>query len=774
MDERTSRKRLRRVMDGQARHEERIARVPIENMFFKDLPPAFVSVVGPAGSGKSTLVRSMVKYFGHQGVAEVLGPVTLSSSRTRRITLFETRTDIHQFVDVSKVSDLVIFTINAASGLEMETFEFLTLLMSHGLSKVICVVTNTDRGRNAKELKAIKKRIWAEICPGIKLFHVGDVSLGRYTDAALLKLCRTVGVMRYRPVEWKCTHPHVVVDRVDEAFVYGYVRGGTMRKDMDVHVPGVGDDRIADIEVLMDPVPIQGEGKLSGRVKGLYSPMSGIVDSGELPRGESREVAMEMDSDEEIKIFKGGKAIDEVSESSGTETSEAGDGDECPVAEGVESSEESLEFDELKQMTSGRFQKSVETEEELVERFNEKYEEKDKGNFLLREKRRLEAEMRRNEEIVGADVAIPGRYVRIRLCSGVPACVDFKNVIVVGGFLVSEKEMGVVQGKIKRYKWYKKILKTNEAAIFSVGWRRFQSVPVFSMKDATRNRMIKYTPESMHCNVSFYGPVVPAGTGFCVYSESGDFRVLASGTITDVSGDARVVKKLKLVGYPREVVHNTVFVRDMFTSDLEVVKFQGASLRTVSGLRGQVKGPHGKGGEFRATFEGKMLMSDIVTLRCFVPVDVHKVFVPVNNLVGEWRGIRLLWEIREALGLQHSYNQEESSGSGGEEFAAPPESYGLPKKIEDELPLDKRCVPVVSRRIELPVAPDHKEAQEMRESVMRERKKKDEEDDERALSLRRARLQEVQEKKEDRERRVRKTIHDKHREMARGGFKKKR
>lgn len=52
-------------------------------------------------------------------------------------------------------------------------------------------------------------------------------------------------------------------------------------------------------------------------------------------------------------------------------------------------------------------------------------------------------------------------------------------------------------------RWHKKILKNNDPLIFSVGWRRFQSMPLLSLKSVVageeRNRMIKYTPEHMHC-----------------------------------------------------------------------------------------------------------------------------------------------------------------------------------------------------------------------------------------------------------------------------------
>ncbi len=67
------------------------------------------------------------------------------------------------------------------------------------------------------------------------------------------------------------------------------------------------------------------------------------------------------------------------------------------------------------------------------------------------------------------------------------------------------------------------------------------------------------------------------------------WRISATGVVLGAEAAPRVVKKLRLVGTPFRIARHTAFVGGMFGSGLEAAKFEGAAVRTVSGIRGTIK-----------------------------------------------------------------------------------------------------------------------------------------------------------------------------------------
>ena len=165
-----------------------------------------------------------------------------------------------------------------------------------------------------------------------------------------------------------------------------------------------------------------------------------------------------------------------------------------------------------------------------------------------------------------------------------------------------------------------------------------------------------------------------------------------------------VMKKLKLIGEPYKVMKNTAFIRGMFSSAIEVAKFNGASIKTVSGVRGQIKRAikeNAQAGSFRATFEDKILLSDIVFCRTWYSIDVPRFCNPVIAY-GNTRLLKTHAELRKERDLPvpqkadstYKHHDEELDREREERVFA---GLTVPKAIEANLPFkQKQRVSVVN------------------------------------------------------------------------------
>ncbi|XP_018651535.1 putative ribosome biogenesis protein BMS1 [Schistosoma mansoni] len=273
----------------------------------------------------------------------------------------------------------------------------------------------------------------------------------------------------------------------------------------------------------------------------------------------------------------------------------------------------------------------------------------------------------------------PGVYVRIEI-KGVPhqflTRFDPCQPLVAGGLSSAEEAFGYLQIRFRTHRWLKRVLRSNDPLTVSIGWRRYQTVTVFSQEEHNlRKRYLKYSLPHEHCLATIYGPLVPPKTGVIAFVNSSwqsvddpnnphlpAFRVAGTGSVIDTNQSFQIMKKLKLIGEPFKIFSKTAFIRGMFNSPLEVSKMIGCRIQTASKIRGLIKAAltnpsTSKPGDFRATFEAQIRKADIVFLRTFFAVELPKYYNPVLNrllpIVGEkdknitgWRLLRTLGELK--------------------------------------------------------------------------------------------------------------------------------
>lgn len=289
--------------------------------------------------GKTTLLKSLIKRYTKQTLSSPQGPLTVVTSKKKRLTFIECPSDsLAAMIDVAKVADIVLLMIDGNYGFEMETMEFLNALSTSGMpGNVFGILTHLDLFKKQSTLRMAKKRLkhrfWSELYQGAKLFYLSGVINGRYPDREVHNLSRFLSIMKNpRPLVWRNSHPYALADRflditpptqIEEnpkcdrtVALYGYLRGTNFPANgARVHVPGVGDLTASGIEGLPDPCPTphmdqqiaKASGKSSRRRLGdkqklLFAPMSdvgGVLVDKDAVYIDVRTSTFDRDSDEE-------------------------------------------------------------------------------------------------------------------------------------------------------------------------------------------------------------------------------------------------------------------------------------------------------------------------------------------------------------------------------------------------------------------------------------------------------------------------------------------
>ena len=245
---------------------------------------------------------------------------------------------------------------------------------------------------------------------------------------------------------------------------------------------------------------------------------------------EDEDVFGDFEDFESGKKFSGKKELNK-DEDEDDEDEDFGDddGDDQEEENGAKGSSKDKKEEKKKRKLKSEMTKSerlMEKKRRLKEKFNEEFDAEKSGdpnenNYLnhlehLAEQQtslnRLEFEKMEDRVRVEYEGFRSGMYVRIEIrkmpCEFVKNF-DSRFLSIVGSLGVNESNIGYVQVRLKKHRWYRKILKTKDPLIVSLGWRRFQTIPIYFIQDHNmRNRSLKYTPQHMYCHASFWGGII--------------------------------------------------------------------------------------------------------------------------------------------------------------------------------------------------------------------------------------------------------------------------
>ena len=824
-----------------------------------DEPPLIIMIQGGHSSGKTTLIKSLVKYYTNQNITSFKGSITVRNSKNQRLTFIECPNDISSLDDCSKIVDVAILLIDARVGFEMETFEFISLLKNHGFTQIMGVITHMDDFRQNKSLskykKQIKKRFIKDATDKSKLFYLFGIKNNLYIKLQLHTMARYLKVIKPNQPGFRINHPYIFCDRYDINFsktnitnkenpeeknddvivsLFGYVRGNHLNKNSLIYINGLGEYNIDFAEKMDDPCPIEMVSKngkvkrtLKKKDKNLYAPYSninmleydrksgyinipeklvtftkGLKEQDNLANDEGVKMVrklqdmygnIEQNEDDEkhkIELIEGinmdtktknnkkekkisnqdnsenidNSDINEESNDNNDELSEEKNNyknielknnmilsdenldtnimqdiygnidDENEEGKGINGDDlldsyktmdnsEDFDLDYLiknckqKFVTGGYYDMEEENENDISDDENNNKDNSKKqktqietpnASAELTPEQKKEVQEKQLKPFLDDSSTYGifklGTYIRIDLKKVKRKYAnhfDPNHPIILStlSHQESESQMSFIKIRFSKHLWFPKILKTNDPVILSIGWRKFQTTMAYCVEDKNhRLRLIKYTPKFTNCIAICYGPQVPINVAIVAMQNNlGDttddnFRISGTGDVIEVNQSFDIVKKLKLIGDPEEIYKKTANIKNMFNSNLEVARYIGAKIQTVSGIRGIIKKqlntkPEGR---FRATFEDKILKSDVVFLKTWAPVELNKFYNPIIEYGDKkQKMLRTMNQLRKDYGIKLEQNPDsEYKEIEREERVFP--NLVISKNLEKNLPFKKK------------------------------------------------------------------------------------
>jgi len=620
-----------------------------------NLDPIIVSFIGPKKTGKTTLMKSLASHFLENYNEFFNGPLLIISNKHKPLIFIECPLDILSVANLAKTSDIVIFMIDGFFGLELETFECVSFLNSHGTPRVLSVVTHIDLFSNWKNLKKAKKRIKnrlkKELGMNLKIFFFSGLTYsGKYLPREITNLTRFFSLVNFVPSILQKKSSYMIVLKInilnlknkEQLSIEGFVKGKEVEKrsKIEVHSPGIG---LVPIKKLKKFQNTNNIGKFCRIFN--YNSNKNNQKKKKIPvlvKLKKKKIFLTtivfkfiyffQKKIKKEKFFK--KEIFNSINSSKLN-------DQWNMKKEFENFF-SLEIKSKKNIFLKKFFQRK--EKNLKENEQKLILAKTKKKFYEPKLNLLEKERKNNLGPVTVEIDVknfPLSFFRF---------FDPSYPLILCFFSTQLKNQ-LVNGKVFRHKWNKKIIQSGERIYLSFGWNFFKTcVYFFSEKEGGKSCLRKYLKKSSEYSICFRGPNFFHETGlvgcfqtissFSIKERGSFFNILFTGKVIKPENFLKVFKKIKIQGISFKNFNKTAYVKNIFSNEIEVRRFLGNKITGEEGEEGIIKNSirGGPPGSFRAIFDRKIGLKEKIFLRIWIPLKFNnKVFKNIFFLISHDR-----------------------------------------------------------------------------------------------------------------------------------------
>ena len=602
-----------------------------------------ISIIGPEQSGKTTLMKSIVNYLTKIKRSDISKIISIFNSKKELTILIESGADIFSNLQCIKLSNLMVIVIDGFFGLELDTFETLTASNSLHFKKYVFALTHLDLFKTWKSLKKAKKRIKDRLMKATngccKIFYFSGIKQNDfYFSGEILNLTRYLKNFISKNILTPRNENYALINKIeffkaqnrDFMILTGYPKNtlNLTNKLSVCFVPGIGYLNILGNEKNVNKVKllenfIHSKNILPNKFLTIPINFKNNIQWNESHKAKNISIFLAFIAYSEIKLVKKTTEIETL----------------VLLLDSIKIFNHLRTFSKIKnRLASASF-----FENPYCNRTSVKLESDYRSNLsdlLANNQSSQQIEIYKDQGNVKKQCFITSQFpIELKKCYN-----KFNLLVLI--FSAKQKKKLIV-ARINKNRWEKNVLNSGKQYIISIGWKIISTKLHFCEQKRTNtffiNKNLKSNGFYYICFYADYdqkdGQIIgikPKKSIRNLINQGTSFSFSFSGKIISVDISVRLFKKIKVKGTLFKKFKKTAFVKNMFHSDIETIKFKDAIIKTPTGIKGIIKNINfgDSHGVFRVSFEKKIQNESSVTLTTYSIVPIDEKFKEVQyNLI---------------------------------------------------------------------------------------------------------------------------------------------